>query len=116
MANIIFDVAALVCEEPVLTDAHYADGYENTFALSWTSLGAYYDVVAPPAMMEISYSVDGGTWEEYPGNPVAFDAVDYLVNFNTYPPAPLSNVVFKLKLSSSECTLESNELTANVPG
>lgn len=111
MADIIFNVEELICESPVITDAHYVIDTEHFYSVSWTSQASYYDSVAGPVTMDLYYSIDGGPFTPYPSNPVAFNYDNFVMNFNTIGLAN-DNIRFMLKMTTAYCSSESNIATA----
>lgn len=113
MANITFNVEELICEEAILTNAVSGiPGQEHKYTLSWTSESSYYNTVAPPATMELWFSVEGGPFQAYSGNPVPFDATNFIfdaVAENAYTDV---GIEFMLILNSSACSSHSQKVFA----
>lgn len=112
MSSINFNVEQLVCNNPVITDAHGEVGYENFYSVSWTSDGVYLNSVDPTVVMSLWFSIDGGIFQEYSGNPVPFNQTNLLINFNDIE-IPLSGVTFEIRMTTPFCgTLISNQIYA----
>lgn len=116
MAVINFYAEELICKDPEILEAHYVIGSENFFEVTWASEGAYYDVVSPPVVMELWFSIDGGTFIPYSNNPVPFNATDFEVNFNNEAELPMVEATFEIRMTTDYCPLaKSNHVTAPTP-
>lgn len=112
MSNINFNVEDLNCDNPVISDAHFVIGTENFYSVSWTSNGIYLNSVDPVVVMELWFSIDGGNFQPYLGNPVNFNQVDLQINFNNIQ-VPIQGVMFELRMMTPFCgNIFSNQVYA----
>lgn len=102
MSNINFNVEQLVCDKPVITDAHGVFGKENYYSVSWTSNGDYLNLVDPIVTVELWFSIDGGPFQSYSGNAVPYNYTDLEINFNSIG-IPANGVTFVIKMITPFC-------------
>lgn len=118
MSNIIINVDAFMCEDPIIKSVSYT-GTRYIFSVTWTSNGEYYSTFEPTTNLELSvdmYDTQTSTLvQSYVINPSApFDATDYQFNMFDYYNDFSSKfqIYVKLKITNSVCN---NTTTYIVP-
>lgn len=110
MADINFNVAAVICEDPVFTSVTYT-GTRYEFNLNWTSQGAYFYTFDNTMTMYLyieCYLPGDPTpyFQQSVGTPppIPFDGNNYIINVLDYDPtfSSKNRLVFRLVMSGED--------------
>lgn len=117
MANINFQVQALVCQAPELlyvSTGFSAGQSDATFQLRWDSIGQYYQQnVDPTTVIRLTYNYqDGNGWQTY-GSTIPFSSLtDYPIQIPVNIGYLVVQFRLELEVRSSDCgVMYSNVLT-----
>ena len=104
MANLIINVGEFLCEDPSVEELEVVPGSELSFQLTWSSEGQYYQsVVDSGTYMELWYSRNNQPFQQYLGNPIPFNAIDFEINLGQTNNVG-DTLDVELRLITSYCT------------